>query len=194
MSEEKLELQLINRLLESDGYAFDKIFNRYNVKVYAFALRNLRNKEEAEGVVQDVFMCLWNDREKLKDVRDLDAWVFTITFNIIRKKFRRLAKERNQLKELKATRLLDDNSTIDAVEYKDLLSNLESIIDRLPERQKSVFLLSRKSGLNNTEISIKLNISRKTVENHLSNAKKFLKKTFMDENLLSLIIFMFILN
>ena len=85
MSEEKLELQLINRLLESDGYAFDKIFNRYNVKVYAFALRNLRNKEEAEGVVQDVFMCLWNDREKLKDVRDLDAWVFTITFNIIQK-------------------------------------------------------------------------------------------------------------
>jgi len=193
VSEVKLELQLIKRIISGDGYAFDEIYRRYNAKVYAFALRNLRNKEEAEGVVQDVFMFLWNDREKLMNIKNIDAWIFTIAFNIIRKQFRRLAKERKHYNELAASKLLHDNITVDAIEYKDLLSKIEEIINRLPERQKSVFLLNRRSGLNNTEISVKLNISRKTVENHLSNAKNFLIKTISDENLLSFLIFLFLI-
>jgi len=50
-----------------------KIFQGYNEKVYAFSLKNLKNKEDAEGVVQEVFFSLWEEKSKLQDVRNLNA-------------------------------------------------------------------------------------------------------------------------
>ena len=62
----------------------------YNEKIYAFSLVNLKNKQDAEGVVQEVFLHLWKDRARLKDVKNLDAWVFRLSFNVIRRRFRYL--------------------------------------------------------------------------------------------------------
>ncbi len=71
---------------------------KYYRKVYAFSLSTFRNKEDAEEAVQDVFNNLWKDRAKLKKLNDLEAWIFSICFNIIRKHLRRLAIEKKHLK------------------------------------------------------------------------------------------------
>ena len=90
MPEREIEKIVLEKVIKGDPAAFDLIFERYYRKVYAFSLRNLRNKEDAEGVVQDVFYNLWKDREKLKRLNDLEAWIFSICLNIIRKHFRKL--------------------------------------------------------------------------------------------------------
>ena len=82
---------ILKRFKEGDPDTFDQIFEKYYRKVYAFSLRNLRNKEDAEGAVQDVFYNLWKDRANLKELKDIEAWIFTICLNIIRKHFRRIA-------------------------------------------------------------------------------------------------------
>ena len=183
------EHKLIHDLISGDAHSFDKIFNKYNAKVYAFSLRNLKNKEDAEGVVQDVFFSLWKDRARLKEIRNLEAWIFTICFNTIRKHFRKIIQEKNYLQKFSDSALRADNSTATEIEYNDLLEKAEKIIDQLPGRQKAIFLLSKKEGLSNTEISRKLNITKKTVENHISKAKSFIKKSLVDNGLLSLLFF-----
>ena len=92
MPVESNEFKLLKNLIKGDAYSFDEIFNKYNKKVYAFSLRNLKNKEDAEGVVQEVFINLWKDRAKLKELENLEAWIFTVCFNTIRKHFRKLMR------------------------------------------------------------------------------------------------------
>ena len=180
---------LIKDLMKGDAYAFDKIFHRYNKKVYAFSLKNLKKKEDAEGVVQEVFFSLWEEKSKLQDVRNLNAWIFTICYNIIRKRFNQLARERKHLQKFAEITLSDDNSTATGIEYNDLLVKAEAIIEKLPVRQKTVFNLSRKEDLSNAEISEQLNITKKTVENHLTKAKAFVRQALVDDRLISFLFF-----
>jgi RNA polymerase sigma-70 factor (ECF subfamily) len=189
MVDENHDNILIKQLIKGDAFAFDEIYKKYNQKVYAFSFSNLKNREDAEGVVQEVFLNLWKDRARLNKLRNMEAWIFTISFNIIRKRFRKLARERIHLANFSETSLSDDTATIAEIEYKDLLEKADKIIDKLPPRQKTIFLLSKKQGLSNTEISGKLNITNKTVENHLTRARAFLKKSFVDESLLTILFF-----
>jgi len=189
MQLENHEYKLIQELVKGDAQAFDVIFGKYNKKVYAFSLRNLKNKADAEGVVQDVFVNLWKDREKLKEIKNLDAWIFTVCFNTIRKHFRQLMREKKHLQRFSEYSPNEDNSTVTEIEYNDLLGKAEQIIERLPDRQKTIFLLSKKEGLSNDEISAKLNITKKTVENHLTIAKSFIKKSLVDEGLISVLFY-----
>ncbi len=194
MPTENNEYKLIQDLIKGDARSFDKIFNKYNKKIYAFSLRNLKNKEDAEGVVQEVFVNLWENRTKLKELKNLEAWIFTVCFNTIRKHFRKLMRERKHLQKLADSYIRDDNSTVTEIEYNDLLEKAERIIDQLPGRQKDIFRLSKREGLSNAEISIKMNITKKTVENHLTQAKSFIKTALVDGGLLSLLFYWLFIN
>lgn len=191
MQEEK---NLLKRFNEGDPNAFDQIFEKYYRKVYTFSLRNFKNKEDAEEATQDVFYNLWKDRTKLKELNDLEAWIFSISLNIIRKHFRNLAVERKHLK-IFIERSQDRNFSTDTdVEYRNLLEKTENIIERLPPRQKTIFLLSRKEAMTNIEISKKLNISVRTVDNQLSRAKSFVKQTLTDGSILTILYFCLFLD
>ena len=178
------ERTLIKNLVKGDAYAFDELFNSYNQKVYDLSVRNLRSAVDAECVVQEVFLNLWKDRAKFEELKDLDAWIFTICYNIIRKRFRKLKREREHLQKFFYMNGSIDDSTASEVEYNDLLKKAEIIIDKLPSRQKSVFLLSKNEGLSNSDISEKLSISKKTVENHLTRAKSFIKNSLVSAHLI----------
>jgi hypothetical protein len=64
MSESKDDRILIKNLASGDAYSFDELFHKYNRKVYDISLRNLKNREDAEGIVQDVFLSIWKNRAK----------------------------------------------------------------------------------------------------------------------------------
>jgi RNA polymerase sigma factor (sigma-70 family) len=189
VQEQISDKKLIQRLIGGDASAFDIIFEKYNKRVYFFSISNLKNREDAEGVVQEVFYNLWKERAKLKVVKSLDAWIFTISFNIIRNHFRKFVRERKTLKNLTEITSTYDTSSATVVEYSDMLEKAEEIIDRLPLRQKTIYILSQREGLSNTEISSQLNITNKTVQNYLTRAKATLKTALVDEQLLTLLFF-----
>lgn len=191
MPEEK---EILKRFKKGDPEAFDQIFEKYYRKVYAFSLSNFRNKEDAEEAVQDVFYNLWKDKAKLKELHDLEAWIFSICLNIIRKHFRKLAIEKKHLKSFTENYLDSDYSTDSEVEYQDLVEKTDQIIQKLPPRQKTIFQLSRLESMSNLEISTKLNISVRTVDNQLSRAKAFIKEGLLDGSLLSLLYFCLFVN
>jgi len=184
LRDKKREHTLIKNVVNGDSAAFDELFNTYNQKVYEFSLCNLKSVVDAECVVQEVFLSLWKDRAKIGELNDLDAWIFSICYNIIRKRFRKLKREREHLHKFFQMNGSLHYSTSNEVEYNDLLKKAEIIIDQLPTRQKSVFLLSKNEGLSNSDISEKLNISKKTVENHLTRAKSFIKSSLVSAHLI----------
>jgi len=181
------ETELTKKLLEGDIPAFETVFKKYNRKIFTFAYRYLKNKEDAEGIVQEVFMRLWENLKNLKKDSDLNAWLFTVTFNSIRKRFRKLDTEKKHLETFAGLQYQADD--ISETEYFDLLEKMTGLIEKLPAQQRKVILLRQEKGLTAEEIARELNLSRKTVENHLNRARAFLKKAMIQEGLLSFLFY-----
>lgn len=180
---------IIKNLKEGDVLSFDKIFNKYNKKVYYFALSYLKNKEDAEDVVQEVFMNLWKYRDQINEYYVFSKYLFKITYNATCKKFRKQASDKKQLEEVLQNFIFEDNSTNLDIEYNNLFETANLLIEKLPSRQKNIFLLSIKEQMTNEQIAKQLNISKKTVENYLARAKTSLKNSLSDGRILSILFF-----
>jgi RNA polymerase sigma-70 factor (ECF subfamily) len=180
---------IIKNLKDGDVLSFDSIFKKYNKKVYYFAISYLKNKEEAEDVVQEVFMNLWKHRDQINEYYVFSKYLFKITYNAICKKFRKQASDKKQLEETLQNILIEDDSTNLDIEYNNLLETANSLISKLPSRQKSIFLLRLNEQLTNEQIAKQLKISIKTVENYLATAKTSLRKSLSDGSILSLLFF-----
>jgi RNA polymerase sigma-70 factor (ECF subfamily) len=180
---------IIKNLKEGDVLSFDSIFKKYHKKVYYFAISYLKSKEEAEDVVQEVFLNLWKCRDQINEYYVFSKYLFKITYNATCKKFRKQASDKKQMEEALQNILIEDNSTNLEIEYNNLLETANMLIDKLPSRQKDIFLLSINEQLTNEQIAQQLNISKKTVENYLTMAKASLRKSFFDGRILPLLFF-----
>ena len=177
------DTELVDALQRGDAGAFDKLFGKYAGRLFTFGLKYLRNKEDAEGLVQGVFLKVWESRKKLKSGTSFQSYLFTIAYHDICNIFRRRATER-QYKDKLVLELSEKTVKIDAqAEYKSALEQVDQIISQLPEHQKMVFLKSRKEGLSSKEIATELNLSVGTVDNYISAALKFIKSRMENENL-----------
>jgi RNA polymerase sigma-70 factor (ECF subfamily) len=178
---------IINKLKEGDVSSFDAIFKKYNKKVYYFALNYLKNKEEAEDVVQEVFMNLWKYRDQINEYYVFSKYLFKITFNATCKRFRKQSSDKKHLEEVLKNNSIEDNSTKLDIEYNNLVETTNLLIEKLPSRQKNILLLNIEEHLSTEQIAQKLNISKKTVENYLAMAKSSLRKSLVSGGMLSVL-------
>ncbi len=193
MSDHDMDNTIIRNIAQGDTNAFEEIYKNYNKKIFTFSLRYLKNKEDAEGIVQEVFLSIWQNAKKMHIDSNLNAYIFTVTFNAIRKRFRKLSREKAHLKNF-ASREHEDTEEVTEVEFYDLLEKTRDLIDKLPPQQKKIILLRQEKGLSNPEIADLLHISKKTVENHLNSARTFLKKAMKEKGLLSFLFFWLFVN
>ena len=185
MAEDLAEKLIISKLKKGDVLSFDVIFKRYHRKVYYFAISYLKNKEEAEDVVQEVFMNLWRYRDQINEYYVFSKYLFKITYTTTCKKFRKQASDKRHLEELLNNLSTEDNSTKLDIEYNSLIETTKQLIEKLPSRQRNILLLSLEEQLDSEKIAEKLDISKKTVENYLAMAKTSLRKTLADGGMLS---------
>lgn len=155
--------------------AFDELYSRHWQKLYTAAYKRIRSKEISEEIVQDFFTRLWIKRKELKVAYSFEAYLYTsiryLVINHIQKEL-----VRNRYKNVTQLTQKDyDTSTEDTLAYNNLQESLQKEISRLPEKCRSVFELSRKDGKSNKEIARQLEISEKTVENHITKALRRLK-------------------
>lgn len=178
-----------------DHQAFVELYNDYWGQVYDFSRLYISRVADAEEIVQDVFVKLWESRHLLKEDESFKGFLFIITRNIV---FSRNRKKVNE--NLFKTSVLsafgnESNYNSNTVEEEYCASQLAVFIDKLigslPEQQKRCFLLSREENLSYKEIAERLGISPKTVEIHMGKALKFLKNSIERgwEILLSLLSF-----
>ena len=180
---------IINKLKKGEVSSFDDIFKKYHKKIYYFAISYLQNKEEAEDVVQEVFMNLWKYREQISEYYVFSHYLFKMTYNATCKKFRKQTSDKKHLEEIFKTISIEDDSTKFNIEYDNLMETANKLIERLPSRQKEILLLSIEKHLSTEEIAHKLDISTKTVENYLAMAKSFLRRSFANGGILSVLYF-----
>jgi RNA polymerase sigma-70 factor (ECF subfamily) len=176
------ENDLITRLKNDDAAAFDQLFQLYGQKLYGFALKYLKSESEAEEMVQEVFVRLWENRKSLKSDYSFKSYLFTIALNQIRKFFNKRASALRFVQQLQKESL-SDNHTVDSIDYGSLLRRIDEIVDTFPERKKQIFLKSRKEGKTSKEIAADLNITVGTVDNQISDALRIIREILKKEGI-----------
>ena len=182
MDMENLHMQKNNK---SD---FSRVYSIYFPKLVRFAREFVLSTEDAENVIQDIFIYLWEHQELLDTLTNLNAFLFTLVKNKCidqlrhrkllerkREEFKTVFDKEIQLK-LYALQQFDEN----ALSNEDIEIILDNAINSLPEKCREVFVLSRMEGLKNREIAERLNISAKTVENQMTTAIRKLRVELKD--------------
>ena len=132
--------------------------------------------EDAEGLIQDVFITIWEKRAYIKEELHFKSYLYTITKRLTIKRIRRLVLENQFQSDSENTSKEVNHETEDYIIFSDLMEHANVSIDKLPSERKQIFMLSKQHGLSNQEISEKLKISKRTVENQLYKANKTLRK------------------
>lgn len=173
------EALLIKELSRGSIIAFNTLFKIYSNKLYRFAYRYLKSETLSEELVQDVFMKIWEKRKSLKEELSIKSYLFTIAFNIIRKHFRSEMYNSNYIKEHKPLEM--DLETEQIITNNSLREYVEELVQELPYRRREVFMKSRFDGKSIKEIAEEMDISHKTVENHLTDALKIIRIKLRNE-------------
>jgi len=184
----------VKNLKQGDAKAFDNLFNKYSQRLYNFSFKYLKSAEDAEEVVQEVFLYIWEKKAGLKPDYSFNAYIFTIAYHIIKKHFIKKSRE-NAFKDEQIYIFLNEENNLDQIiDYRFLLEKVELIINSLPPRRREIFIKRKYQGLSIKQIAGELGISPSTVENQLAAAQKHIQKELQQEKLAGLLFFVLFIS
>ncbi|MDN5210885.1 RNA polymerase sigma-70 factor [Fulvivirgaceae bacterium BMA12] len=173
------EKDLVKRIRKGNEKAFRGLYGLYFHKVANYAFKLLRTEEDAGEVAQDVFIKLWNMRTELDPKKPVSGLLFKIT------KFTAIDFIRKQRSAVRTIHIgempVAVGHTFDHDLYgRELYDEYLKILNKLPEKRRQIFQMSRDENLSHKEIAAKLNISIKTVETQIRLALQQIRKYLKD--------------
>ncbi|MCK9413810.1 MAG: RNA polymerase sigma-70 factor [Prolixibacteraceae bacterium] len=175
--EQTERLKLITEQLKTGSKeAFHLLFDAYAPKIHAFALSYLKNESDADELLQELFLKLWEMRASLDSSKNIKSFLFKVCINLIYDMIRRKNIEQAYLNFSIKNIQTNNDSTWHEVIYNDMLVNLNLLVATMPYQRQRIFKLSKEDGLSNEEIALELGLSKRTVENQLYRAVSFLKE------------------
>jgi RNA polymerase sigma-70 factor (family 1) len=158
--------------------AFRQIYLQWHERAYYYFLKKIKSEEVAKEMVQLTFIKIWNYRASLSTSHSFEVQLFTTARSVFIDELRKQAHERQLHKCLAKNVHHDSDRSASSIQFEND-NHLESVLHQLPPMRRKVFELNRLQGYSYKEIGKLLNISVKTVDNHLSHAVKQLKALLM---------------
>jgi len=160
----------VRKLKDGDKKAFEVVFEHYKNYLYRFIRKALPSEEDPEGIVQEVFISLWLNRDNLDERKPLKPYLFTIAKNQIYDQLRKIYSKRKYLDSLLSDYAANAGSAANEADYWEFERYLSDKIDQLPARRRDIFKLSKLEGKSYREIAALLNISENTVDMQMRSA------------------------
>jgi RNA polymerase sigma-70 factor (family 1) len=169
------DLELVAHLKKGDHVAYTEIFERYSSLLYSHAYKKLRNREEAQDIVQEVFTVLWTRREDIAIGNNVIGYLYTAVRNKIYNLIYHKQVESEYIVSLKEYINVEYAMTDYVIREKQLQEIIDKEVAELPPRIRQAFELSRNKYLSHKEIAEELDISPDTVTEYIKKALKILK-------------------
>jgi|GEM_PF-2161340 len=177
------EEDLIFELISGNERSFALLFDVYANKLYNYSRKFGLSHQDAECVVQDVFLKVWQRKESLDHTLSLNAYIYKIAKSYIIKRKKRMLLEKIfvQLEN----QIIEAGKEADS-EYNYVVKDLTALVYRfselLPKGQREVFEMKNKEHLSIDEIAVKLNVPKRRVENQIYRAYKTIKSKLPIKN------------
>lgn len=166
-----------------DKSSFEELFKDYFSSLCQYAYGILGDMEASRDIVQNSFLNLWKNREGIDLSKSVKSYLYTSVRNLSINHIRNHKKFINKTLDVDIFEthlvLSHDNSSGDVMS-NELLERINRVLDKLPEKSREIFHLSRTQGMKYREISEKMGISVKTVEAHMSKALRLLREELKD--------------
>ena len=171
---QKINKLLLERLKAGEDRAFDELYNSYREPSLRFCNSILKDTEESENIIQEVFIKIWNRRATINPELNFTSYLFTIIKNRVF----------DHLKEVKKNDFLKEKFWEKILEYKAIdneikeerFAKIKEAVDELSEKRKVIIKLNYEEGKSYEEIAQQLNISKNTVKNQLVKAKQVIRQ------------------
>ena len=180
---------IVSRIRKGDVRLFEAIYTENYHSLVAYARRFVLSEEEARGVIQDVFVRLWEIREDLPDDLQIKNYLYVSVRNRCldilrhRKNVNRFLEEKFREVSRRSLEMPPGaEEPLEALITRETEEKIIATIDALPPKCKEVFKLSRFEGMKNKEIALQLGLSIKTVETHISHALSELRAALGEDS------------
>lgn len=183
------EQALLAQLAQGDQQAFTAIYGQYHAGIYNYLFKFTKNVKLAEDLVHDVFLKIWETRERLDIQSSFGAYLYRFARNAAITQLNRIALHdtiRDEVMHRVALNVSDQSlmAHVEARQYEELL---QKAINELPPQRREAFLLCRQQGKTYEEAAALMNISRNTLKQHLSLAVKSIKEYLLQYGDISLL-------
>ncbi|MCG8309081.1 MAG: RNA polymerase sigma-70 factor [Cytophagales bacterium] len=170
---QKINKLLLEGLRTGDDRAFNELYNSYREPAIRFCNSILKDAEESENIIQEVFIKIWNRKESINPELNFTSYLFTIIKNRVF----------DHLKELKKNEFLKEKFWEKVLEYKavdneikeERFARIKEAVEGLSEKRREIIKLNYEEGKSYEEIARQLNISKNTVKNQLVKAKQVIR-------------------
>lgn len=158
---------VMESLREGNSCAYKIVYDRYQRQVYFFVYAITKSAYAAEEIVQEVFIKIWMIRESLQPDRSFEAFLFAVVRHLSYNYLRTVTNSRSLKEELRKNLTHFTRYTEDVILLMEYETLLEDILTRIPKQKRHIFMLSKRQGKSNQDITNLLSFSSKTVKNHL---------------------------
>lgn len=179
------ESALLLGIASGDELSYTKLVEKYWQKVLQHALSFVKSYPVAEELTQDIFIQIWEKRNKLSEVNSFENYLFIVSRNLIISHIRKKLTETDSLKDQKLQELFFKPD--EQYEFQELVKILNEGAALLQEPRRSIFLLSRMEGKDTEYISKELGLATRTVRWHLLQALNFLRNHLHNQYIISFI-------
>lgn len=174
------EYILLRALSRGDEKAFEVLFMRYFPKVKRFISGLLQDEIMAEDFAQDILLKMWQKREEMEKVENLNAYLYRASRNTVYQHLRHILLVNEYGEKQKEKHFRQQNEFAEGIEEnmfaEELLLLIQHTVEQMPSQRKRIYEMSRKEGKTNDEIAQLLAINKRTVENHLTQALADIRK------------------
>ncbi|MEO5682460.1 MAG: RNA polymerase sigma-70 factor [Chitinophagaceae bacterium] len=170
------ERAMLAMVASGDRAAFTKLYSAHLPHLYRYVFLITKSKEETEEILQEIFIKIWENRDKLDRIESLQDYLFRMARNKLLDNVRHLQIRHKVLAEIKRTKDADASTTSDHCAYREYYQIVQQAIDRLPAKRKLIFRLNIENGLSQDEIALQLNISKSVVKKQLYSASRFVRQ------------------
>lgn len=167
---------MLRRIARGDEAAFRIIFDLYRQRLFVFALQISHSVVEAEEIVQDIFMKLWENRKAIAEVEYPRKYIYTMARNRAVDLLCKIARDQ-KLRTAAWVNLSQDhrNLTEELLNEKESRELISEAVASLTEKKQAIFRLSRQEGLSHQEIAREMSLSVQTVKNILTEILRHIK-------------------
>jgi RNA polymerase sigma-70 factor (family 1) len=166
--------QLLLAVAGGDEEAFARLYARFGPMLFPYVLKIVKMPPLAEDILQDIFLKVWESREKLPDVNHLPAYLFTVARNHTLNTLQNLSRSQQAM-----TAMVDHyrvHRFDDEVLVKDYRQFVENVLQTIPSRSRDIFRKCREEGMSYEDVAGEIGISRNAVKRHMVNTLRTLKE------------------
>lgn len=173
--------EIVKGIRSRNKEVFEAVFKQFAPSMYNIAVRYVKDEDDANDMVQDVFLNLWKGAENLDERAPINHYLARATVNTCLNRIKKEQRKEVYAKEQLHTATPAENNH-SMLEHKELEAQYRSALEKLPDQCRRVFEMSRLKGLSPAEIAEQLNISINTVYAHLTTALKRLRVDLINKS------------